>query len=130
MWAPHRLPRRISGDKPEQKSPVIVGEGGGEFAAEAPPSVFERAERDGIALHAGELVLKGTLQREIPRAEHLMHRAVVPGDVTDEALHELGTQAEAFEHAVDIEEVPRMLAVERGDEFASVEFGHRRESGP
>ena len=104
MLALHGIPRWIAGHKPEQEPLVIIRERGSEFTSKAQAGVRKSPERNRMALHAGKLVFERKLQVEVPRTEHFMYWSVMACNVTDKSLHELGTQAEAFEHAAEVEQ--------------------------
>lgn len=53
-----------------------------------------------------------------------MNRTIVAGEVDEEAFDGLGTQAVNLEDPMHIEEIARVLAIQRGADFAAVEFRH------
>ena len=51
-----------------------------------------------------------------------MDRAVVSGEIADEAFDDLRGQPSALKESVNVEEIPRMLAIQRRDELAAIQL--------
>ena len=118
----HEAPIRFESHEAEEKLFVpflqVIAECGSKVRA----SFLQFGEQDGFCCHAHKLLLVEAGDFFILREEHSVCRVVVAGKVADKAIDNLRIEMVPEKHFAHIEEIPRVLAVEGGDELASVEF--------
>lgn len=73
-----------------------------------------------------EFVLERARHVDAAGTQHLMHRTIASGEVSDEALHNFWRESEAEEHTMHIEKVARMVSIHRRHQLAPVEFRHSK----
>jgi hypothetical protein len=83
----------------------------------------ELIERDGRLRHSFKTAREFPRDVEARGCQHFRYWTVVAEDVDDESFPQVFADALVREKVADIEQVARMLAVQRRDELASIKVG-------
>jgi hypothetical protein len=78
---------------------------------------------NGFHRHALELRLEHVRQRLLVRKQHFMGWPVVAREVEHEAVQQRVFPAMTVQHQLDVEQVPRMLAIHCRHQLAAVQLG-------
>ena len=118
----HQLPVGFTGKEAKQKGAMVRGQRNGQFLFQLMTNRFQLCQSDGIPRHADELVFKRHRHILVTGKQNLMRRTVVTGEVANKTFDNIRGESAALEKTANIEQVARVLAIHRGDEFAAVKF--------
>ncbi|EIP98308.1 hypothetical protein OpiT1DRAFT_02764 [Opitutaceae bacterium TAV1] len=105
MTALHRLPRRFTGNKAEQKSFMRFGQRGDKFTAQPFPGLLQFSQTCGLTGHPGKFVFVGRSQIQVAGEQDFMHRAVMPGQIANKALHDFRSESGITKYIIYVEKV-------------------------
>ena len=101
---------------------MLGGEAVEKLILESGAGARELIQGHGDGRHSLELILIGSADVLFSGSQNLMGWTVMPGEVDDEAFDHGIRDSLVLEEQMDIKEIPGMLAIKGGNEFATVEL--------
>jgi len=120
MRTAKQAPVGLGTEQAQKKVFLIASEAIHQFGSKAGTGFYQFLQGHWNRRHPGELLCVDLRDVLVSGIQNLVGRSIVSAKINDEAFDHIVRESLGFEQAMDIEQVPRMLAVESSHKFASV----------